>query len=82
MPVAFPDDVVGRVTDLMIAADLGRIAVVDLESRKLVGLIARKDILRLRSTSLTLESERRAVIGSPARIGRATRAATIASKPR
>ncbi|MGV8856771.1 MAG: chloride channel protein [Devosia sp.] len=82
MPVAFPDDVVGRVTDLMIAADLGRIAVVDPESRKLVGLIARKDILRLRSTSLTLESERRAFIGSSARIGGATRAATMASKPR
>ena len=82
MPVAFPDDVVGRVTDLMIAADLGRIPVVDPDSRKLVGLIARKDVLRLRSTSLTLESERRAFIGSSARVGRATRTGTIPSRPR
>lgn len=79
MPVTFPDDLVGRVTDLMIAADLGRIPVVDPDSRKLVGLISRKDVLRLRSTSLTLESERRAFIGSSTRVGRA---GTIPSRPR
>jgi CBS domain-containing protein len=61
--VAHPDDLVGRVTDLMIAADLGRIPVVDPATHVLVGLIARKDILRLRSANLTEESERQAFLG-------------------
>ncbi|KRA53055.1 chloride channel protein [Devosia sp. Root635] len=61
--VAHPDDLVGRVTDLMIAADLGRIPVVDPVTHVLVGLIARKDILRLRSANLTEESERQAFLG-------------------
>ena len=61
-----PDDLVGHVTDLMVAADLGRIPVVDPATHALVGLIARKDILRLRSANLTQESERRAVLGRSA----------------
>ena len=70
LTVAHPDDLVGRVTDLMIAADLGRIPVVDPTTHVLVGLIARKDILRLRSASLTEESERRAYLGRSAQAGR------------
>ena len=64
--VAHPDDLVGHVTDLMVAADLGRIPVVDPATHALVGLIARKDILRLRSANLTQESERRAFLGRSA----------------
>jgi hypothetical protein len=51
----------------MVAADLGRIPVVDPTTHVLVGLIARKDILRLRSANLTEESERRAYLGRSAR---------------
>ena len=60
IPVAHPDDMVGRVTDLMIAADTGRVPIVTPDRGVLVGLIARKDLLRLRDSSRSLERERRA----------------------
>jgi H+/Cl- antiporter ClcA len=60
LPVAHPDDMVGRVTDLMIAADVGRVPIIDSADGKLVGLIARKDLLRLRDSSRSLERERQA----------------------
>jgi len=62
-PVAHPDDMVGRVTDLMIAADVGRVPIVASGTGILLGLIARKDLLRLRDTSKSLERERRAYFG-------------------
>jgi len=60
LPVAHPDDMVGRVTDLMIAADVGRVPIVEASSGTLVGLIARKDLLRLRESSRSLDRERQA----------------------
>jgi H+/Cl- antiporter ClcA/CBS domain-containing protein len=60
LPVAHPDDTVSRVTDLMIAADVGRVPVTDPKSGALVGLIARKDLLRLRSAAGSLERDRQA----------------------
>jgi len=62
-PIAHPDDMVGRVTDLMIVADVGRVPIVTADSGVLVGLIARKDLLRLRNSSRSLEHERRAYFG-------------------
>ncbi len=59
LPVAYPEDMVGRVTDVMIACDVGRIPIVDPQSGKLVGLVARKDLLRLRQSSGLLEHDRR-----------------------
>jgi CBS domain-containing protein len=43
----------------MLATDVGRIPVVDGATRKLQGLIARKDLLRLRSSARSSELERR-----------------------
>jgi chloride channel protein, CIC family len=60
IPVAHPDDMVGRVTDVMIGADVGRVPIVTADGGLLVGLIARKDLLRLRDSSHSLERERRA----------------------
>jgi len=60
LPVAHPDDMVGRVTDLMIAADVGRVPIIDATYGTLVGLIARKDLLRLREASRSLDRERQA----------------------
>jgi CBS domain-containing protein len=59
LPTAHPEDTVGFVADLMLATDLGRIPVVDGATRKLQGLIARKDLLRLRSSARSSELERR-----------------------
>ena len=60
LTVAHPDDMVGRVTDLMIAADVGRVPIVDTTNGALLGLIARKDLLRLRESSRSLDQERKA----------------------
>ncbi|KAA0697314.1 CBS domain-containing protein [Neorhizobium sp. P12A] len=70
IPVGHPDDTVGFIADLMISADTGRIPVVDPDSGRLVGLITRKDLLRLRSALKSSESERRPYLGSrSAKIG-------------
>ena len=66
IPVAHPDDMVGRVADLMIAADVGRVPIVEPATGVLVGLVARKDLLRLRSASGSLEHDRRAYFGRAA----------------
>jgi CIC family chloride channel protein len=57
---AYPDEVLGRVADLMVSADLGRIPVVERDKNRVVGLIARKDLLRIRSVVNAEEQNRRA----------------------
>ncbi len=62
LPVAHADDTVGRVADIMIQADTGRVPVVEPQTGRLVGLIARKDLLRLRSATNRAELERGAYL--------------------
>jgi len=57
---AYPDEVLGRVADLMVSSDLGRIPIVDREHHRVVGLIARKDLLRIRSVVNAQERDRSA----------------------
>ncbi|MFZ0812202.1 MAG: CBS domain-containing protein, partial [Bradyrhizobium sp.] len=57
---AYPDEVLGRVADLMVSADLGRIPIVDRDRHLVVGLIARKDLLRIRSVVNEQERDRNA----------------------
>ncbi|OCI93227.1 chloride channel protein [Rhizobium sp. AC27/96] len=64
IPVAHLEDTVGRVADIMIHADTGRVPVVEAQTGRLVGLIARKDLLRLRSATNRAELERGAYLGS------------------
>ncbi|WP_412474970.1 chloride channel protein (plasmid) [Rhizobium sp. WW22] len=64
LPVGHPDDTVGFIADLMLAADTGRIPIIDRSTGKLVGLIARKDLLRLRSSLKSAELERRPYFGA------------------
>ncbi|MGV1789719.1 chloride channel protein [Rhizobium sp. A37_96] len=64
LPVAHAEDTVGRVADIMIHADTGRVPVVEPQTGRLVGLIARKDLLRLRSASNRAELERGAYLRS------------------
>ncbi|NTH78201.1 chloride channel protein [Agrobacterium rhizogenes] len=64
IPVAHPQDTVGRVADIMIQADTGRVPVVDERTGVLIGLIARKDLLRLRSAANRSEFERGAYLGA------------------
>jgi CBS domain-containing protein len=64
IPVGHPDDTVGFIADLMLSSDMGRIPIVESASRKLVGLVARKDLLRLRSALKSSELERRPYLGT------------------
>ncbi|MGO4568899.1 chloride channel protein [Rhizobium sp. 2YAF20] len=63
-PVGHPEDTVGFIADLMLAAETGRVPIVDPASGKLMGLIARKDLLRLRSALQSSELERRPYLGA------------------
>jgi H+/Cl- antiporter ClcA/CBS domain-containing protein len=65
-PSVQPDDMVGRVTDLMITEDVGRVPVIEPATGRLVGLIARKDLLRLREHAQALEKRREAFFRRPA----------------
>jgi H+/Cl- antiporter ClcA/CBS domain-containing protein len=71
LPVGHPEDTVGYVADLMLVGDTGRIPIVDRSSGRLVGLIARKDLLGLRSAARSQELERRPYLGAPARTSEA-----------
>lgn len=57
VPVSRPDDTIGYVANLMLATDVGRIPVVDPETGQLLGLFARKDLLRLRHAANANENE-------------------------
>ena len=58
--VAHPDDLLGSVADLMVDRDIGRIPIVAHGGKRLVGLVARKDMLRIRTLRNAQEGERRA----------------------
>lgn len=67
VPVGHPDDTVAFIADLMLSTDSGRIPIVDAASGKLCGLIARKDLLRLRSSYRSAELDRRPYLTAVAR---------------
>jgi H+/Cl- antiporter ClcA/CBS domain-containing protein len=62
MVVGHPDQVLGRLADAMVEAGLGRVPVVDPKSGRLAGLVARRDLLRIRAHAGAQERERRAFI--------------------
>jgi len=55
---AYSDELVGRLADRMAQSDKGRVPVIDRESGKLVGLVARRDLLRVRAATGRDEFER------------------------
>ena len=57
--VGYPDEVVARLADAMVEAGLGRTPIVDPDSGRLVGLVARRDLLSIRAHSGQQEHERR-----------------------
>jgi H+/Cl- antiporter ClcA len=77
--VGHPDDLVGALADLMVGADVGRAPVVERGSDRVVGLVARKDLLRIRTRPKTLEPRRRR---KRSRAADATAAETVSPAPR
>jgi chloride channel protein, CIC family len=56
--VGYTDELVGHLADRMASADVGRVPVVDRATGKLAGLVARRDLLRVRAHAARLERER------------------------
>lgn len=54
------DELVGQLADRMAQHDVGRVPVIDNQSRRLIGLVARKDLLRVRAHLRANENSRSA----------------------
>ena len=54
----YDDEPVGYLADRMAASDVGRVPILERGSRKLVGLVARRDLLRVRARVVREERER------------------------
>jgi CIC family chloride channel protein len=67
--VGYPDEVLGHLADTMVAADLGRVPIVERGTRRVIGLVARKDLLRIRSSVNEAEQDRMAFFGRAAAEG-------------
>jgi CIC family chloride channel protein len=63
LTVGHPDEPVAHLADRMVLSDVGRVPVVDRDTQKLVGLVARKDLLRIRATAKSTEASRVAYFG-------------------
>ncbi|HVV92792.1 MAG TPA: chloride channel protein [Hyphomicrobiales bacterium] len=61
--VAHPDDILAHIADLMVDADVGRVPIVERGTSRLAGLVARKDLLRIRAHTGSQERERSAYFG-------------------
>ncbi len=59
------DDLVGDLADRMAAADTGRVPILARGSDKVVGLVARRDLLRVRALAIRAEQERGRVLRLP-----------------
>jgi len=60
LPVLYSDETTARAIEVMLATDQGRLPVIDRGTGVLVGLITRKDLLRVRGTAARSEQDRRA----------------------
>jgi H+/Cl- antiporter ClcA len=63
LTVGYADEPVSHLADRMVLADIGRVPIVDRETQRLVGLVARKDLLRIRATAKSAEVNRVAFFG-------------------
>jgi chloride channel protein, CIC family len=62
MVTGYEDDLVGRIADRMAETGKGRIPIVSRQSGALVGLVARRDLLRVRANMIRHEQEREKLI--------------------
>jgi H+/Cl- antiporter ClcA len=63
--VGFSDELVGHLADRMASADIGRVPIVDRTTGNLAGLVARRDLLRVRAHTARLERERARPLAMP-----------------
>ena len=58
--VGYADEPVSHLADRMVAADIGRVPIVERGAARLVGLVSRKDLLRIRASAKSAEVSREA----------------------
>ena len=63
--VGYTDELVGHLADRMASANVGRVPIVDRTTGKLAGLLARRDLLRVRAHAARLERERAGPLTMP-----------------
>lgn len=73
LAVGYEDELVGRLADRMAASDVGRIPILRRSDNKVVGLVARRDLLRVRAKTIRQEQERERLIRLPGRSFRQAR---------
>ncbi len=56
--VGHPGEVVADLVNRMVANDVGRVPIIDPATRRIVGLVARKDLMRVRAASRLQDLER------------------------
>jgi len=62
---AYPDETAGQVADRMAQGRFSRVPVIGREDRKLVGIVTRRELLRVRSLARHAESERQGAVRLP-----------------
>jgi CIC family chloride channel protein len=62
LPIGYPEEMVGALADRMVLSGAGRVPIVDPSDLRLVGMVARKDLLRVRAQMMAEEQERRAYL--------------------
>lgn len=62
LPVVHPGDVVSHALDVMLTEGSGRLLVTETEGGALVGILTRRDLLRIRAEALRAEGERQAYL--------------------
>jgi chloride channel protein, CIC family len=62
MVIGYPDELVGHLADRMAAANVGRVPIVARDSRHVLGLVARRDLLRVRAKLVSEERERQKLL--------------------
>ena len=60
--IGYDDELAGQIADRMTSTDVGRVPIVSRKSGSLVGLVARRDLLRVRTNMVRHEREREALI--------------------
>ena len=62
MLIGYDDELVGRLADRMAAADTGRVPILSRADGTLIGLVARRDLLRVRASVVRQEREREVLL--------------------
>ncbi len=66
--VGYAGEVVADLVNRMVAYDVGRVPIVEPATRRLVGLVARKDLMRVRAASRRQDFERQSFFRPVARL--------------